>query len=166
MQAQKLHQFAWTLKACQVPHCGHQGDRHGAWHPTQGLQGVDHGGQTPGFDVIVQFLLQTLEAVAVFADGSDIFLQDDVLRGRGTDDCREPSQVGRAPMGPARVPAIGSEQKGFETELGVFAIAEGVFTGTGEIAHGFIFDLGDRDHGEVPGTGQPGQLYGISYGQF
>ena len=119
-QAHKLHQFSWALKPRQVTHFRHQGDGHGELHPTQSLEGLDHRVQTPGFDVLVEFLFETLEAFGVFTDGADIFLKDDLLRGRGTDHLREPSQVGRAPIGPARVADIVSEQKGFETELGVF----------------------------------------------
>ena len=78
----------------------------------------------------------------VFAHRTDIFLKDDLLNGRGTDHFREPSQVGRAPIGPAHVPDIVSEQEGFETELGVFQIADGVFTRAGEVTNGFIFHLG------------------------
>jgi hypothetical protein len=109
----------------------------------------------------LQFLLQTLEAGAGFADGSDLFLQDDVLRRGGPDDFRKPSQVGRAPSGPTGVAAIVAEQEGCETELGVFEITDGILTRTGEITHGFIFSFGDIDPGEVPGTSQTGELYGL-----
>lgn len=60
-QAQKLHQFPWTLKTGEITHFRHQGDSHREWHPTQSLEGLDHGGQTSGFDVLAQFLLETLE---------------------------------------------------------------------------------------------------------
>ena len=80
---------------------------------------------------------------------SDVFLKNDLLRGRGTDNFREPPQVGRAPIGPAGVADIVSEQKGFEPELSVFAIADGLFTSPGEVANGFILDLGDIDRSEI-----------------
>jgi hypothetical protein len=32
----------------------------------------------------------------------------------------------------------------------------------GEVAHGFLFDRGDVDRGEVAGTGQSGELHGIA----
>ena len=67
---------------------------------------------------------------------------DDVLRGCGTDHLGEPPQVSRAPIGPAHVPAIVSEQKGFETICGVCEIADSIFPRTGEITNGFIFDFG------------------------
>jgi Uncharacterized protein conserved in bacteria (DUF2332) len=72
--------------------------------------------------VFLQFLLQTLAAVAVFADGSDLFLKDDVLRWDGTDDFREPAQAGWVPIGPAAVADIVSEQEDLETEFGVFEV--------------------------------------------
>ena len=80
---------------------------------------------------------------------SDVFLKNDLLRGRGTDDFREPPQVGRAPIGPARGADIVAEHKGFETEFGVFAITDGIFTRPGESAHGFILALGDIDRSEI-----------------
>ena len=54
--------------------------------PPQGLPGLDHRIETPRFDVLVQFLFETLEAFVMFAHGSDIFLQDELLNGRGADD--------------------------------------------------------------------------------
>jgi hypothetical protein len=111
--------------------------------------------------VLAAFLFETLEAVVLFADGSDIVLKDDLLRRGGTDDCRTPSQVGWAPIGPTGVAAIVSEQEGFETEVGIFESTDGLLTCTGESAHGFIFSFGDIDHGEVPGMSQMGELYGI-----
>jgi hypothetical protein len=161
-QAQKLHECPWTLKAGQVPHCGHQGDRHGAWPPPQSLEGLDHRGQTPGVDLLVEGVLQTLAAVVGLAHGSDLVLQNDVLRWRGADDCREPSQVGRAPMSPAPIAASVSEPKGVETKLGIFEIAEGGFPCPGEVVKSFLFALGDLHGGEVPATGQSGELHGIS----
>ena len=99
-QAHKLPEFPWTLKACQVTYFGHQGDRHGALPPTQRLEGLDHRGQTPGVDLLVEFMCETLEACVVFAHGSDIFLENDVLRWGGTDDFREPSAGGPGPNEP------------------------------------------------------------------
>jgi hypothetical protein len=92
---------------------------------------------------------------------TDVFLKDDVLRRGGTDDLREPPQVGRAPSGPACVTNIGSEHKGCETQLGVFKIAERIFTGPREVANRFIVDLGDLDHSESPRARQAGQWQGV-----
>jgi hypothetical protein len=126
------------------------------------LQGLDHGGQTPGVDLLVECVLQTWEAFAVFIDGADVFWKDAGLRRWGTNALREPPQVGRAPIGPAGVTAIVSEQKGFEATLGVLAIAEGICTGPREIPNGGIFPLRDLHDGEVPRARQAGEGHGIS----
>jgi hypothetical protein len=52
-------------------------------------------------------------------------------------------------MGPAGVADIGSEPKGFEPEFGVFEITDGICTSPGEVANGFILDLGDIDRREI-----------------
>lgn len=161
-QAHTLHQCPRAFKPCQVPHVCHQGDSHRKWPPTQSRESLDHGGQTPGADLLVEFLVETLEACAVFVHGSDIFLDNDLWRRRGTDDLREPPEVGRAPMRPAHVPAVVSAQKGCETERGVFAIAEGICRRAGEGANRCSFDRGDIDHREVAGTGQSGELHSVS----
>ena len=69
--------------------------------------------------------------------------------------------MGRAPIGPAHVTDIRSQQQGVETALGVFAIAEGSFTRPGEIANGFILDLGDIDRGESTRARQAGPWHGV-----
>src|SRR4029450_10898119 len=102
----------------------------------------------------------------VFSNGADIFLKDDLLRWGRTDALREPSEMGRVPGGLAGVADIVTQQEGFETELGVFQVAEGIFTRPREIAHGFIFDFGDIDEGEIPRAGQSGQLSGVSAIRF
>jgi hypothetical protein len=84
----------------------------------------------------------------MFLHCSDVCLKNHLLRGRGTDHFREPPQVGRAPIGPAGVAASVAQQKGFKTALGVCAITDGICTRPGEVAHGFILDLGDIDHSE------------------
>jgi hypothetical protein len=161
-QAHQLHACSGALTTCQGAHCRHQGDGSSPLHPTPGLQGLDHRGQTPGFAVLLACVLQTLEAFAVFAHGSDIGLKNAVLRWCGTPHLREPSQVGRAPRGPAHLTAIVSEHKGVEAPLGVLQIADGVFTRAGESTHGVIVDLGARDRGEGPRAGQASQWYGVS----
>ena len=40
--------------------------RCGEWHATEDLEGRDHWGQTPGCDLILEFLFQTLEAFGGF----------------------------------------------------------------------------------------------------
>ena len=148
-------------KRREVANFGHHGDGHGELHTAQGLKGFDHRVQTPGLHVLLEFLFETLEAFGVFADGSDIFLKDDLLRRCGADHFREPPEMGRAPSGPAGVADIVSEQEGFESKLGVLEIAEGIFTCPGEVSNGFIFHLGDIDRGEITRARQAGQLHGV-----
>src|SRR5262244_4615536 len=118
--------------------------------------------QTPGMHVLLELLVETLEAVSVFGYRTDIFLEHDLLCRRRADDLGKPPEMGRAPIGPAGVADIMAEQEGFETELGVLAIAEGIFTGAGEIANRFIVHCGDIHDSEIPRAGQPGQLHGVS----
>src|SRR5262249_12523649 len=116
----------------------------------------------PGLYVLVEFLVETLVAFGVFSDRPDIFLKDDVLRRGRADALREPPEMGWAPMSLARVADIMAEQEGFEAKLGVLEIAEGIFTGPRQVPNGFIFHLGDRDHGEIARARQAGQLHGVS----
>jgi hypothetical protein len=46
-QAPLWHDVSRVLNARQVAECGHDGHGHGAWHPTQALQDLDHGGRLP-----------------------------------------------------------------------------------------------------------------------
>ena len=140
------------------PSSATSGDGHGELHTAQGLEGLDHRVQAPGFHLLVECLFETLEAFGVFVDRADIFLKDDLLRWGGTDHFSEPPEVGRAPIGPAGIADIVSQQEGFETKLGVFEIAEGIFTRPGQVANGFIFDFGDIDRGEITRAREPGQL--------
>ena len=50
------------------------------------LQGFDHRVQTPGLYVLVEFLVETLEAFSVFSDRPDICLEHDWLRRGRADD--------------------------------------------------------------------------------
>ena len=91
----------------------------------------------------------------------DIFLKAEWLRRGGTDHLSEPLEVGRAPIGSARIPDSWSQPKGVETELGVFEIADGIFMRPGEIAHGSIFDGGDIEGGGITRAGQAGELHSV-----
>jgi hypothetical protein len=94
--------------------------------------------------VLSEGLFQTPAALGVRMDGTDVGLQDDVLSRGGTDDFREPTEVGWAPMCPACRADILSEQEGFATELGVFESADRLFACPREITDSFIFPFGDR----------------------
>jgi hypothetical protein len=161
-QAQELQPCSWACKTCQVTHCRHQGHGHGARDAAQGLQRLDHRGQTPGVDGLAACLRQPLEAVGGFLDGPDRVLKNHGWSGHGAAHCRAPPEVGRAPMSPACVTDVVPEQAGCEAQLGVFELAHGVVTCPGEIAQSLICDCGDRDRGKIPCAGQAGQWYGVS----
>jgi hypothetical protein len=83
---QEVHQWPGVLDACEVPECSHGGNGPSELDATQGLQGVDHRGHTPGLHVSLEVLCETLEAIGVCVDGSDLFLNDDWLRWCGACD--------------------------------------------------------------------------------
>jgi len=165
-QSQALHEFSWGVKTGQVTHFGHQGDGDGKLHAPQGLKRLDHRVETPGLNLILPFLVETLEAFGVIIHRPDIVLKDDLLSRWGADDFRKPSEVGRVRMGPAYVADILPEQEGLESELGGLEIADGVFTRPGGIPDGFIFGFGDRDRREITGSCQAGQVHGIAAIRF
>ena len=119
-------------------------------HATEGLECFYYWAEPPGFDVLVECLFKPLEPFGVFGDRPNICLEDDVLRGSGTDNLAEPAQVRRAPGGSACIPDIMPEQKGFEAKLGRLQIVECLFTRTAQVTNGFVFNLGDRDRREIP----------------
>jgi hypothetical protein len=131
--AQEFHECSGGIAPGEVAHFSHHRDGHRELHPAQGLQGFNHRLQAPRFHVILECLVETLEAFGVFVDGAAICLPDDVLRG-GADHCREPPEMGRAPMGPAGGAAIVSEEERCESKLGVLKITEGVFTCPSEVS--------------------------------
>jgi hypothetical protein len=160
-EAQKCHAFSGGIEARQVSALGPGGYGHRALDAAQGLEGFDHWLETPGCAPLLELLCETLEAFRVFGHGADLCLKDDWLRRGRAPHLREPPERGRVPGGPARVPSVVPEQKGFETALGIFEITEGIFACPGAVAHGFIFHLGDRDRGEIPRARQAGQWHGV-----
>ena len=131
------------------------------WHAAQGLEGFDHRVEAPALPVLLACVFETLEAFGVFGDGTDICLKDDGLRRCRADALPRATGDGPGSSWPGRGADIVSEQEGLQTKLGVFEITEGIFTGPGEVAHGFVFDLGDIDRGEITRASQAGQLHGV-----
>ena len=150
------------IEACAVPACSHGGDGHGELDATPGLERCDDRRYTPGLDLVVACALETPQAFRVFVDSPDLFLKDNGRSGCGTDHRSEPPEVGRAPGGRACIADIVPEHAGCEPELGGLEVPQGLFAGTGEIAHGFICNLRDRDGGEIACAPQPGSLDGVT----
>jgi hypothetical protein len=139
-QPQALHELAGMIDARQVAECRDRGDGHRQLAPTQGLEGLDDGWSTPRFDLFVACLFQPLESLAVVGDRSDVCLEDDWLSGCGTDDCREPSEVGRPPGGPAFIADILAQQEGLHAVLGGLEIAHRILAGA--VADRLVLDRG------------------------
>jgi hypothetical protein len=72
------------LKACQVSQVRHGGHRHGALDTAQGLEGLDHRREAPGFPLLVECVFQTPQVFSLFRNGLDVFLKDHLLSGCGT----------------------------------------------------------------------------------
>jgi len=138
----------------------------GARHPTQGLEGLDHRGQPPGFDRLAACLCATLQAFGVLMHGADVCLEDALLGGGGTDHFGEPPPMGWAPGGPARRTDIVAEPKGVAPTRGGLESVDGRFTRTGEVADGLICHRGNRDPGQSPRAHQPGQWDGVTPVRF
>jgi hypothetical protein len=83
-------------------------------------------------------------------NGLDVFLKDNLLRGRGAPHLAEPLQVGGTPGGPPPIADIVSQQERFQTQLGRLQSPEGIFPHPTQVAERFIVDGGDIDGGEVP----------------
>jgi hypothetical protein len=105
-ESQKFHEFSGGIEARQVSELGHGGDGHRELYAAQGLEGFDHWVEAPGFDPLLECLFETLKAVRVFVDRSDIFLKDDLLRRCWANHLREPPEMDGVPGGPARVPYV------------------------------------------------------------
>ena len=149
-QAQVTHELAGGLNTGQIAPCGDEGDGHGELHATQGLEGLDHWGQTPSVHLLVECLFQTFEAFGVFGDGPHVCLEDHLLRGRRTDDLRQPAEVGGAPSGLARRAKILPQEKRFEAACGGLEIAQGIFARAAQVPDGVVRDLWDIDRGQIP----------------
>jgi hypothetical protein len=160
-EAQGVHELSGMLAPGEVAECGHGGHRARAWHPTQGLERVDDGGEPPGLPLVCALLFQTRQPVGVVGDRAEVFLQDDLLRRGGTDDLAAPSEVGRAPGGPACVTDSVPQETGFQPPLRGLQITDGLFTRPAQVPHGFIRNRWDRDRGEVPRAHQAGQCEGV-----
>ena len=161
-EAASTHEVSGMVNTGEVTAFGHEGHGAGARHPTQGLEGVDHGAQAPGLSLIVECLRKPLEAFGGLVDGSDVFWDDELRRWCGTDDRSAPSQVGRAPGGPAWRAASVSPSKGVETAGGGLELASGILAGTTAGTTGVGLDRRDIDRGELARASQAGPLDGVT----
>jgi hypothetical protein len=78
-------------------------------------------------------------------DRADVFLEDDLLSGGGTDDVAQPSEVGWTPGSPARVPDVMPSQERVETQLGGLQIPANICTRAAPVTAGLLVNRGDID---------------------
>ena len=161
-EAEVGHELPRVVEAGQVTEFGDDGDGGEELYTAQGLNAFDDGIETPLLRLFLEFGIEALEAVLLFGDSTDVFLEDDLLSGGIADDFAEPAQVGRVPVGFALVADILAQQEGLEAELGGFEVLEGVFPGAGEVTDGLIGKVGDIDGREVAGAHQAGECCGIA----
>ena len=60
-EAQRVHQRSGGIAPGEVAACGHRGHRHRALHPAPGLEGFDHGSETPSRHLVGACLCKTLK---------------------------------------------------------------------------------------------------------
>jgi hypothetical protein len=148
-QAKLCHQLSGLVEARQGPEFGDEGHRAGELDAPQRLPRLNHRRQAPGVPVFVKFLLQALQAFGMLMDRADVFLEDELWHGGGTDHFGEPPQMGWAPGSPACLANSVSEQEGCEPKRGGLEIADGICTRAGEVTDGLVFHLGNIDGCEV-----------------
>ena len=148
-QSHAWHECARGSDAAEVAEGRHQGDGHGTRHTAPRLKGLDPWVQAPGLGRLVACVLSTLETCRMGRDGVDVGLDDDGVRGGGTDHGGEPPEVSRAPRGPTRVTTLGSEEARVAPARGGFESPAGRFPRPGEVAPGISVDRGDIHRGEI-----------------
>jgi hypothetical protein len=165
-QASIVHALARVVETCEVPACGHRGDRHRALHAAQGLERCDHRRDTPGGAVCLAVLCAPLQTFRGLVDGADICVAHDVRRWGRTDPCRAPPEVGRVPGSVACRADVVPPHKGLQTPCGRCASTERLCPSPAQRAHGFVFHLGDRDRREVSRAHQAGQVERLTAVRF
>jgi hypothetical protein len=152
VKAEEGEELAGIVEAGDIAELCGDGCGDGELDAAQCLEGVDERSAFPRDDAIVEFGLDVSKVISAFGDSADVLLKDDLLSRGWQGDPRELAQMSGAPRGSAGVLYIVSKQEGFEAELGGFEIAHGVFTGTREIADGFVVDIRNVDGGKIAGS--------------
>jgi len=157
-----LRLLSGVVETGESPECSH--GPHGArtLDTTQGLKGVDPWAQPPSLPLVCACLLQARKPCGLLGHNADVFLQDNVLCWRGTDDLAEPPQVSGAPSGSAYVTDILPQEQGCELQLRSLESAAGLCTRPAQVTNGFIVHPGDVDRCQVPGAHQTSQFDSVS----
>jgi len=93
-QAEVTHELSWTVKTAEIPELRDGAEGHGELDPTQGLEGFDHGMESPAFGLFLPLGLDALHSLVVFVDRPHVLLEDDLLGGSGADHLGKPAKMG------------------------------------------------------------------------
>jgi len=94
-------------------------------------------------------------------DGTNVFLEDNLLCLSVARDFGEPSQMSRAPISFAAVANIMSEQKRLEAKLACLEVAHEAFTGATQITYCFVFYFWNEDGSEISGAHLASQVNSV-----
>ncbi len=161
-QAAGTPALSGVVNARQRTQLGDEGDGHGAWHPPQRWQGLDHRRKAPGLRRLVACVCATGPAVSGLVHGPESFWADEWRHRGRTDHRRAPAPGGWPPGGPAGVAAIVPPQTRVETAWGGLESLDGSCAGPAQRADGLVFDLGPRDGRPGPRAPQAGPLHGVT----
>jgi hypothetical protein len=151
-----------VLETGEVPAFGYCGYCHRDLDATPRVEGVDHRLEPPGLPLVCEGLLEARKPCGVLGYGTDVFLKDDLLGGRGTNDLAEPPQGSGAPGGPACIPDSLPQEKRFEPKRRGLEVVDGLFPRPAQIANRFSVHFGYVNRGEIPRAPQAGQFDGVS----
>ena len=161
-EADEGSELAWVVKTGEVTELGNDGQGDDPLNAAQCLESLDHGPQTPLGGEFEEFLLDPREAFDLLVNGTQKFLEDDLLGGSRTDDPGEVTPVSRTPIGSTCVVKPKAQEEGLESELGgLEGDASGV-AGATQITEGLVFDPGDVDRAQIAGAQEARELDGIS----
>jgi hypothetical protein len=114
--------------------------------------------QSPRRPDLPQFGFESPESVDLFIDRAQRFLENNLLRGRGTDDLREVPAMGGVPVGPADVVQPEAEQEALQAQLGVLERQPRRIAGQTQVAEGFVLHGRDVDARQIARPEQPREL--------
>jgi hypothetical protein len=152
IEAEEGADLAGDIEAGDIAELGDNGHGDGELDAAECLQSLNEGSAFPGSGAILEFGFDVGEMVGAFGYSADVFLENDLLGRGGQSDSRELVEMSGAPGRSAGVVDVVAQQKGFEAELGCLEIVHGVLASAGEIADGFIVDVGDVDGGKIAGS--------------
>jgi len=151
-KAEEGGELSGGVEASEVADFSEGGGGDGLLDAAQGLDGFDDRVKAPGGEVLGELGFEALEAVDLFADGTEGFLEDDLLGGGGADDFGQVAQMGVVPVGLAGVVEAEAQEERLQALFGGFEVTHGVLASAAEVANGFILDRGDVDGGKISGA--------------